>query len=297
MHRHRLRRALRVASIIPVAAVVWAYAAQAQGAPATDAATAAADVLALLLAHPWGVYVLIGLSAAPWLAAILPQAAPGSTWATIRGLLDVLAGNVGNAANAALTAPAGALATATPGAGLVLTAEHVLQAMLNAHGAGVASGLEMAKAGAVTPPPAPAVPAPASGPISALLGLALLGGVLAVSACASTGKIVAPQTADQVVYEAEAGYIAAETQATAYASLPRCKAASGLAVCADQAIVDKLVRAQLVASNALDKAKAALALSHAVGAGASSTATLSAATAALVQSVSALAALAATAQH
>ena len=44
----------------------------------------------------YGPWVVTAAAAA---AAALPQAAPGSVWATIRSLIDLLAMNFGNAAN------------------------------------------------------------------------------------------------------------------------------------------------------------------------------------------------------
>ena len=46
---------------------------------------------------PW---VPVVMAAAAVLAAMLPQPAPGSKWAPARKLLDMLAANVGHAANA-----------------------------------------------------------------------------------------------------------------------------------------------------------------------------------------------------
>ena len=55
--------------------------------------TAAAAVTAIVT---YGPYVIAAASAA---AAALPQGAPGSTWATIRGVIDMFAINFGNAKN------------------------------------------------------------------------------------------------------------------------------------------------------------------------------------------------------
>ena len=55
-----------------------------------NAATLAADVV------QYGPMVVTAAAAA---AAVLPQGAPGSAWATVRAMIDVLAMNFGNAKN------------------------------------------------------------------------------------------------------------------------------------------------------------------------------------------------------
>jgi hypothetical protein len=115
-----------------------------------------AGLLPLFAAAPWAIYVLLGAAALPWLAAIVPQAPPGSGWAPARRVLDVLAGNVGNAANAALASPALAASLARPIPAAVFGIEHAAQLFLAGMQAGQAQGANNAPA----PAPAAAAPSP-----------------------------------------------------------------------------------------------------------------------------------------
>jgi len=71
--------------------------------------------------------------------------------------------------------------------------------------------------------------------------------LLAVVGCTT------PQTPQQSVFQAKAGYATALTAAVAYKRLPLCPAP---APCSDKEVVGQLQRADLVAATALDAAEA-----------------------------------------
>lgn len=143
-------------------------------------------LLPLIAAHPWLAYVVLGVAIAAKLAPWLPRATPGTPWATLRGAVDFVAGNYGNAANQALERMPAAAGPAGQG-GPVWTAEHVAQAL--------AAGIRLLPPPLPAPdhPAAPAAPPPASGPIAAMLGVIVL--AFGLSACAPAARPSAPAIA------------------------------------------------------------------------------------------------------
>lgn len=122
-------------------------------------------LLGFFLGQPWAIYVVLAAALLPWLAAIVPQAAPGSPWAPARKVLDVLAGNVGNAANATLKTPLLASSLAKPLPQAIFAAEHALEVFA----LGMRVGQNAAAPAAPPDPPPAAIgaavpPAPAQAP-------------------------------------------------------------------------------------------------------------------------------------
>ena len=138
--------------------------------PPSSAADALNTVVALLVHYPWAVWPLLVLAGAPWLAAWLPQATPGTPWAAVRGLLDVLAANVGNAANAALSSPVIAPAVASGLPGAVWGIEHAVELYQAGHRIGMQQGSQQAASTAPVALPAPAQVATPAAPQPPAIG-------------------------------------------------------------------------------------------------------------------------------
>lgn len=198
------------------------------GAPAFDVASTLIGVIA---SYPWAAYVMLALTLAPWLAAVLPQAKPGSGWAAARGLLDVLAANLGNASNAGLAAPSPAMAAAlgTTTGKVLLTVEQLAQTFLAGHALGSAGAPSAPIVAAIAPPPPPATTAltpTAASPIAALLGVLLL--AIGLSACSPPPSGQAAPTratvTDVTLTEAFDVALAAETAYLAVAHPPAATA-------------------------------------------------------------------------